>query len=86
MNPADKNIVLGDFNCTLLKSLDRKPIPNRDDIGSTPIHFSILIQYQSNSVFLVNTRAFRFLSSAITVVYPIRNGHFKMADCKSSKR
>ena len=22
----------------------------------------------------------------ITVVYPIRNGHFKMADCKSSKR
>ena len=21
-----------------------------------------------------------------TVVYPIRNGHFKMADCKSSKR
>jgi hypothetical protein len=29
MNPADKNIVLGDFNCTLLKSLDRKPIPNR---------------------------------------------------------
>ena len=28
MNPVDKNIVLGDFNCTLLKSLDRKPIPN----------------------------------------------------------
>ena len=27
---------------------------------------------------------FRF--SMITVVYPIRNGHFKMADCKSSKR
>jgi hypothetical protein len=22
----------------------------------------------------------------ITVVYPIRNGHFKMADCTSSKR
>ena len=37
MNPADKNIVLGDFNCTLLKSLDRKPIPNRDDIGSTEL-------------------------------------------------
>jgi hypothetical protein len=38
MNPVDKNIVLGDFNCTLLKSLDRKPIPNRDDIGSTELH------------------------------------------------
>ena len=37
MNPADKNIVLGDFNCTLLKSLDWKPIPNRDDIGSTEL-------------------------------------------------
>jgi hypothetical protein len=37
MNPADKNIVLGDFSCTLLKSLDRKPIPNRDDIGSTEL-------------------------------------------------
>jgi hypothetical protein len=26
------------------------------------------------------------LKHIITVVYPIRNGHFKMADCKSSKR
>jgi len=36
-NPANKSIVLGDFNCTLLKSLDRKPIPNRDDKGSTEL-------------------------------------------------
>jgi len=36
-NPADKNIVLGDLSCTLLKNLDRKPIPNRDDIGSTEL-------------------------------------------------
>ena len=27
-----------------------------------------------------------FLQCNTTVVYPIRNGHFKMADCTSSKR
>lgn len=27
------NLVVGDFNCTLNKNLDRKPIPLRDDIG-----------------------------------------------------
>ena len=27
MNPAEKNIVMGDFNCIFLKGLDRKPIP-----------------------------------------------------------
>jgi hypothetical protein len=43
MNPVDKNIVLGDFNCTLLISLDRKPIPNRDDIGSTELKKYILL-------------------------------------------
>ena len=26
------------------------------------------------------------IKTDITVVYPIRNGHFKMADCTSSKR
>ena len=28
----------------------------------------------------------QILTSDNTVVYPIRNGHFKMADCKSSKK
>ena len=28
------NLVVGDFNCTLNKNLDRKPIPLRDDIGN----------------------------------------------------
>jgi hypothetical protein len=36
-NPANKHIVQGDFRCTLLTSLDRKPIPNHDDIGSTEL-------------------------------------------------
>ncbi|CAC5406716.1 unnamed protein product [Mytilus coruscus] len=30
----NRNIVLGDFNCALIKNLDRKPVPFRDDIGS----------------------------------------------------
>ncbi|VDI76277.1 exodeoxyribonuclease III [Mytilus galloprovincialis] len=30
----NRNIVLGDFNCALIKNLDRKPVPLRDDIGS----------------------------------------------------
>jgi hypothetical protein len=36
-NPSDTNMFLGDFNCILLKSLDSKPILNRDDIGSTEL-------------------------------------------------
>ena len=48
MNLADKNIVLGDFNCIFLKSLDKKPIPNRDDIGSTELKKYIERKYLSD--------------------------------------
>ncbi len=34
MNGEENNIVLGDFNCTLNKDLDRKYVPNNDDVGT----------------------------------------------------
>ena len=34
INRQKLNCVAGDFNCTLLKHLDRNPIPIRDDVGT----------------------------------------------------
>ena len=34
VNTEENNVVLGDFNCTLIKNLDRKPVPNHDDVGT----------------------------------------------------
>ena len=45
--------------------------------------WSVLLEPDKPTYLLQVTKFFYHI---ITVVYPIRNGHFKMVDCKSSKR
>ena len=50
------------------------------------IIISSLCEGKRNETVVANMHPLLFLKLIFTVVYPIRNGHFKMADCKTSER